>query len=104
MKKTLRFVLYGLLALVITACVAIFLIVKLALAPAAGEWSTTVKAGPLNFEIGVLVHTAPDVAAIKRWAVDLAQRCHPPKPEKRHKTRILGNVVEDLSRLLAPLL
>ncbi|WP_418130138.1 biosynthetic peptidoglycan transglycosylase [Variovorax sp. 375MFSha3.1] len=53
MKKTLRFVLYGLLALVITACVAIFLIVKLALAPAAGEWSTTVKAGPLNFEIGV---------------------------------------------------
>ncbi|WP_422089039.1 biosynthetic peptidoglycan transglycosylase [Variovorax sp.] len=26
---------------------------KLALAPAAGEWSTTVKAGPLNFEIGV---------------------------------------------------
>ncbi|SEK63848.1 Transglycosylase [Variovorax sp. YR750] len=53
MKKTLRFVLYGLLALVITACVAIFLIVKLALAPASGEWSTTVKAGPLNFEIGV---------------------------------------------------
>ena len=52
-KKTLRFVLFGLLALVITACVAIFLIAKLALAPAAGEWSTTVKAGPLSFEIGV---------------------------------------------------
>jgi len=52
-KKTLRFVLFGLMALVITACVAIFLIVKLVLAPAAGEWSTTVKAGPLNFEIGV---------------------------------------------------
>ncbi|MDP9992998.1 hypothetical protein J2W28_003706 [Variovorax boronicumulans] len=30
-----------------------FLIVKIALAPAAGEWSTPVKAGPLNFEIGV---------------------------------------------------
>lgn len=53
MKKTLRIVLFSLMALVITACVAIFLIVKLALAPAAGEWSTTVKAGPLNFEIGV---------------------------------------------------
>ncbi|REM65868.1 glycosyl transferase, partial [Mycobacterium tuberculosis] len=52
-KKTLRFVFFGLLALVITACVAIFLIVKLALAPTAGEWSTTGKAGPLNFEIGV---------------------------------------------------
>jgi hypothetical protein len=46
-------VLFGLLALVITALVAIFLIAKIALAPAAGEWSTTVKAGPLNFEIGV---------------------------------------------------
>ena len=53
MKKTLRFVLFGLLALVLTALVAIFLIVKIALAPAAGEWSTPVKAGPLNFEIGV---------------------------------------------------
>ncbi len=53
MKKTLRFVLFGLLALVLTALVAIFLIVKIALVPAAGEWSTTVKAGPLNFEIGV---------------------------------------------------
>ncbi|MDQ0074571.1 hypothetical protein J2W34_006397 [Variovorax boronicumulans] len=29
------------------------MIVKIALAPAAGEWSTAVKAGPLNFEIGV---------------------------------------------------
>jgi penicillin-binding protein 1A len=52
-KKTLRFVLFGLLALVLTALVAIFLIVKIALVPAAGEWSTTVKAGPLGFEIGV---------------------------------------------------
>jgi hypothetical protein len=52
-KKTLRFVLFGLLALVLTALAAIFLIVKIALVPAAGEWSTTVKAGPLNFEIGV---------------------------------------------------
>jgi cardiolipin synthase len=57
----------------------------------------------VNFEIGVFVHSPPDVAAMKAWAVDLAQRCHPPKPErKRH--RVLGNVVEDLSRLLAPLL
>jgi cardiolipin synthase len=58
----------------------------------------------VNFEIGVLVHTPPDVAAIKAWAVDLSLRCQPPKPERRRKTRILGNVVEDLSRLLAPLL
>jgi cardiolipin synthase A/B len=58
----------------------------------------------VNFEIGVLVHSAREVAAMKRWAVELAQRCHPPKPERRRKTRFVGNVVEDLSRLLAPLL
>lgn len=58
----------------------------------------------VNFEIGVLVHSTPDVAAIKAWAVELAQRCHPPKHERRRKTRIIGNVAEDLSRLLAPLL
>ncbi|CAN7145381.1 transglycosylase domain-containing protein [Variovorax paradoxus] len=53
MKQFLRFVIYGLLALVVTTCVAIFLIVKLVLAPAAGEWSTTVEAGPLRFAVGV---------------------------------------------------
>ena len=58
----------------------------------------------VNFEIGVLAHSVPDVVAIKHWAVELAGRCHAPKPERRRKTRILGNVVEDLSRLLAPLL
>jgi cardiolipin synthase A/B len=58
----------------------------------------------VNFEIGVLVYSAPDVAAMKRWAVNLASHCHPPKPERRRKTRVIGNVVEDLSRLLAPLL
>jgi cardiolipin synthase len=58
----------------------------------------------VNFEIGVLVHSAPDVSAIKAWAVDVAQRCQVPKPERRRKTRVLGNVIEDLSRLLAPLL
>jgi cardiolipin synthase len=58
----------------------------------------------VNFEIGVLVHSASDVSAMKDWAVELARRCHPPKPERRRKTRLLGNIVEDLSRLLAPLL
>lgn len=58
----------------------------------------------VNFEIGVLVHSAPEVAEMKAWAVELAQRCHPPKLERRHKGRIVGNIVEDLSRLLAPLL
>ena len=58
----------------------------------------------VNFEIGVLVHSATDVGAIKQWAVALAERSHPAKVERRKRTRILGNVMEDLSRLLAPLL
>jgi cardiolipin synthase A/B len=58
----------------------------------------------VNFEIGVLVHTAHDVNAIKTWAVELAGRCQPPKPERKKKSRFIGNIVEDLSRLLAPLL
>ncbi len=58
----------------------------------------------VNFEIGVLVHSAGEVRAMKAWATDLAHRCEVSKPERRRRTRILGNVVEDLSRLLAPLL
>jgi cardiolipin synthase A/B len=57
----------------------------------------------VNFEIGVLVHSPSDVRAMTTWARDLAARCHPPKPERK-KLRIIGNVAEDLSRLLAPLL
>jgi len=52
-KRTLRFVLLGLLALVATAVVALALIVKLVLAPAAGEWPAQIGAGPLRVEIGV---------------------------------------------------
>lgn len=57
----------------------------------------------VNFEIGVLVHSAPEVAAIRAWAEELARHCHPPKPDRR-RSRFVGNILEDLSRLLAPLL
>ena len=58
----------------------------------------------VNFEIGILVHSPADVAAMKGWALELATHCQPPKPERRKKFRLVGNLVEDLSRLLAPLL
>lgn len=57
----------------------------------------------VNFEIGVLVHSRPDVLAMKSWATDLAAKCHAPKPERR-RLKVVSNVAEDLSRLLAPLL
>ena len=53
MKKTLRFVLFGLLALVITTCVAAALIARFTLAPAAGEWQTRIKVGPVDFDVSV---------------------------------------------------
>lgn len=53
MKKTLRFLFFALLALMLTAGAAVFLIVKLALAPASGEWSTRVDLGPVEVDVGV---------------------------------------------------
>ena len=53
MKKTLRVVLYGLLALVVTGGVALVLIAKIALAPAKGEWAAELPIGPLKLEVGV---------------------------------------------------
>lgn len=58
----------------------------------------------VNFEIGVLAHSAPDVQAIKAWAQALCEATHEPKPAKTAKRRWLANLAEDLSRLLAPLL
>jgi hypothetical protein len=62
-KKILRYLLFLALALVVTAGVAIVLIVKIALAPAAGEWAMRVQAGPVGFDVGVptviRVATAP---------------------------------------------
>jgi len=58
----------------------------------------------VNFEIGVLLYSAPDVAAMKAWARDLLTSCQEPKKERRKRFRILGNIIEDLCRLLAPLL
>jgi cardiolipin synthase len=58
----------------------------------------------VNFEIGVVVHTAADARAMKAWAVALTQHCRELKSDPAKKFRVLGNVMEDLSRLLAPLL
>ena len=53
MKRALIFVLWGLLALVLTTAIALFLVVRVALAPSAGEWATRVKLGPVPFDISV---------------------------------------------------
>lgn len=58
----------------------------------------------VNFEIGVLVHSGPEVGAMRAWAEQLAAKCQPPRPERRRRFALAGHLAEDLSRLLAPLL
>lgn len=53
MKKTLRYVLFALLAMVITTCVAVALIARFTLAPADGEWQTRINRGPVGFDVSV---------------------------------------------------
>lgn len=57
----------------------------------------------VNFEIGVLVYSPNDVAAMNAWADALVARCVEPKPSLEFPS-LFGGVLEDLSRLLAPLL
>ncbi|CAM2909865.1 phospholipase D-like domain-containing protein [Rariglobus hedericola] len=58
----------------------------------------------VNFEIGVFLYSEADVRAMRAWADELLATCSEPKPEPRPRTRLLGNLAEDLSRLFAPLL
>ncbi len=59
----------------------------------------------VNFEIGVLVHSKPEVRAMKAWVDDIILQCHEARPEPASgRRRLLGNLAEDISRLLAPLL
>jgi cardiolipin synthase A/B len=58
----------------------------------------------VNFEIGVFLYSEADVRAMRVWAGELLRDCVEPKPEPRPRVRLLGNLAEDLSRLLAPLL
>jgi cardiolipin synthase len=55
----------------------------------------------LNFEIGVLVYTEPEVASIRAWVGDVMAKCIGPNLAKRG---ILAGIAEDLSGLLAPIL
>jgi len=58
----------------------------------------------VNFEIGVLAHSPADVRALRDWAADLMKHCVAEPVEPVGERRIVGSLVEELSRLLAPLL
>ena len=58
----------------------------------------------VNFEIGVLAHSAPDVRALRAWASALMEQCREEPVDPVGRRQILGSLLEELSRLLAPLL
>jgi cardiolipin synthase len=58
----------------------------------------------VNFEIGVFLYSEADVRAMRVWAGELLRACVEPRPEPSPRVRFPGNIAEDLSRLLAPLL
>jgi cardiolipin synthase len=49
----------------------------------------------VNSEIGVFIHTVPEVARIRSWAAELAARCHAYKPRQRKRRLPLEGVLED---------
>lgn len=58
----------------------------------------------VNFEIGVLVHSPGEVAAMSEWAQSMLARAKDAKASQPTRFRFLNSLIEDLSRLLAPLL
>jgi cardiolipin synthase len=55
----------------------------------------------VNFEVGVLVYTEPEIACIRAWVDDVLRSCVVPTLRPRS---FLTSVAEDLCRLLAPIL
>jgi cardiolipin synthase len=58
----------------------------------------------VNFEIGMFVYSEPEVQAMRAWAQELIAHSAPMPAARLARRRLLGNIAEDLSRLLAPLL
>jgi cardiolipin synthase len=58
----------------------------------------------VNFEIGVVLHTPTDVHALRAWAGELSRHCQPLLLSDLKRRRFPANLLEDLSRLLTPLL
>ena len=58
----------------------------------------------VNFEIGIFVHSRPEVAAMKAWTEDLREHSHAFNPKRPRGFAPFRNLAEEVSRLLAPLL
>jgi cardiolipin synthase len=55
----------------------------------------------VNFEVGVFVHSKPEIDRMRAWVDDVTRACIVPTLSKR---TFLSSVAEDLCRLMAPIL
>jgi cardiolipin synthase len=55
----------------------------------------------VNFEVGVLIYTEPEIAQIRAWIDEVMKECIVPTLGKRH---LMTSIAEDVCRLLAPIL
>jgi len=55
----------------------------------------------VNFEVGVVIYTAPEIAAVRAWIADVLTQCTLPVVRRRN---VLTSIAEDACRLLAPIL
>jgi len=58
----------------------------------------------VNFEIGIASYTPAETAPIRQWAGQLLENCEEHDPRQQRRNRVLGNIAEEIGRLLAPLL
>lgn len=80
-------------ATIVDDCIALF-----------GSANFDLRSMFVNFEIGVMVHSIPEVKAMSEWAHALINSSIDLKPAKQQRFKFLSSLAEDLSRLLAPLL
>ena len=58
----------------------------------------------VNFEVGMVLHGEREARALRVWAGELARDCRPLGLADLRRRKFPANLVEDLSRLLSPLL
>ncbi|MBC8008501.1 MAG: cardiolipin synthase, partial [Burkholderiales bacterium] len=58
----------------------------------------------VNFEVGMVLHSEPDTRALRIWAGELVRDCRPLGLSDLKRRKFPANILEDLSRLLSPLL
>ncbi|MDQ8199000.1 cardiolipin synthase [Pelagicoccus enzymogenes] len=58
----------------------------------------------VNFEVAAFFYSKPDIQEVSKWISDVSSRCAELQPRDLKRQRYLKGLVEDLSRLIAPLL